>query len=1170
ETWIPAKLLTDHAGTSSLSLGTSINPPKAFFRLSLEGDPDSARLRADDDGDKIINLLEANAGEDAFETASSGDDDNDGIPDYWEQFHFQTLDHDGSYVDTAGGLTLTQAYAAGTDPKTIDSDGDGESDLVEITNGTNQDYDETRDDPNGDYDGDGLTNAQEHAASTFPKDDDSDDDNVKDGEDSWPRDEKFIHAPASESYALIDLSGANKLPHPVTGSYDGETFSVQVDDFSGVLLSYATVEATLGTTTTRNLVNKYYNWNGVLDPPAFNGNKTAAEVKPHSGNPAVNLIINNLFRAHLTRSGIIQFIGEFGYESPSLHAEEDATFVTELKAAYAPSNAGFNTQNPGQAVTTLSDSFLDPLIAGPINWVYINVQNSEYSDTPLLYVEARQSHDETAHQRVASLVKDGTKIYTGIDDENLGDSVNIYNYSGSGIGNTGTAVYKNEGDPNKYALISDTGTVDTLPLGQGSQYGVISMDGEDVLASDTNEGPKAYSLDKGASTHPSMAWNPNLRKLEAVSFIGKSSEELIILQSNQTGILINGTIKTADELLGDQAEGWTDVKLDDINSNGMIVGTALHSPQGGTPARKVVALLKVDVAVDGNRDGEIGFASAADKTTEEEPFEFWLNNDNDQGLGDDANDNEPLAGQEDYLNSLIDGHRDLEDFARLHLGLGSIFKHLKDGSLELKFAFSQDGLIDTPAVNIWGGLELEDDNGGTGYLEDHDTAVTCYVQSLNNAPWRVTNNTAVEVPTAYWQDFADDTEDFYFLFEGAGEGLGHLVLELHGNGQKLGEASGVWLDLKDIEDMYEHFFVGNIEGMSASSINAIDPADVSQSFVDSHFKYDSPEEDEEEDYILFVHGWRMLPWEKVGYAETSFKRLYWQGYKGRFGTVSWPTEHTPRLEWVPGGPPADVYNYYRSERKARLSSEAVRSLLLSLNSRDSGAYNGRVRAFAHSMGNVVLSETFRNHDLAGGSPLVETYVASQAASTAHGYDQARPELMTNVAIATPNLHAQFPVGSGSTEPYYFRIDSAAPDIVNFHNYEDVALSGWELAKYFKPTLGYGWGELPDGAAGWTTEKWWYRGIIIDANPAYLSGAILQTPFNRYEILAMAADSHSKALGAAVYSGYNVGGPIDESRNVDLNSQFSFGDDHSAQFLSSNIKRKDYWLELLRNFGLAEN
>jgi hypothetical protein len=33
----------------------------------------------------------------------------------------------------------------------------------------------------------------------------------------------------------------------------------------------------------------------------------------------------------------------------------------------------------------------------------------------------------------------------------------------------------------------------------------------------------------------------------------------------------------------------------------------------------------------------------------------------------------------------------------------------------------------------------------------------------------------------------------------------------------------------------------------------------------------------------------METWEKDRYAETAFKRLYWQGYQGRFGSFRWPT-----------------------------------------------------------------------------------------------------------------------------------------------------------------------------------------------------------------------------------------------------------------------------------------
>ena len=42
-------------------------------------------------------------------------------------------------------------------------------------------------------------------------------------------------------------------------------------------------------------------------------------------------------------------------------------------------------------------------------------------------------------------------------------------------------------------------------------------------------------------------------------------------------------------------------------------------------------------------------------------------------------------------------------------------------------------------------------------------------------------------------------------------------------------------------------------------------------------------------YILHVHGYNMALWEKDHFGETEFKRLYWQGYQGRFGVFRWPT-----------------------------------------------------------------------------------------------------------------------------------------------------------------------------------------------------------------------------------------------------------------------------------------
>jgi hypothetical protein len=83
---------------------------------------------------------------------------------------------------------------------------------------------------------------------------------------------------------------------------------------------------------------------------------------------------------------------------------------------------------------------------------------------------------------------------------------------------------------------------------------------------------------------------------------------------------------------------------------------------------------------------------------------------------------------------------------------------------------------------------------------------------------------------------------------------------------------GVWFDLKDIKKMYQHFTVATPDntfmGMevmnpstAATEINGVSKTDLDEIGLD-------------DDYILFVHGWRMKAWERRDFAETACKRLY--------------------------------------------------------------------------------------------------------------------------------------------------------------------------------------------------------------------------------------------------------------------------------------------------------
>ena len=112
----------------------------------------------------------------------------------------------------------------------------------------------------------------------------------------------------------------------------------------------------------------------------------------------------------------------------------------------------------------------------------------------------------------------------------------------------------------------------------------------------------------------------------------------------------------------------------------------------------ILCVLPVNLAVDANRDGEITY-DEKDTTTQERPFRFWLNNDDDPyTLGEDvetAMKKDELSPPEfaDWWSSPtlghIDGVRDLEDFTRLHVRLPSaIVQRAKTGELQVGFKWA--------------------------------------------------------------------------------------------------------------------------------------------------------------------------------------------------------------------------------------------------------------------------------------------------------------------------------------------------------------------------------------------------------------------------------------------------------------------------------------------------
>ena len=126
---------------------------------------------------------------------------------------------DGGADWDGDGLTNAEEQEAGTNMDNADSDGDGLPDGWESSNGLDplQGGDGGNDD-----DGDGLTNAQEYAKGTLPQEGDTDGDGQSDGQDPFPTD------PANGEFTDSDGDGIPDVYDPDfrqngDGSGNGQT-----------------------------------------------------------------------------------------------------------------------------------------------------------------------------------------------------------------------------------------------------------------------------------------------------------------------------------------------------------------------------------------------------------------------------------------------------------------------------------------------------------------------------------------------------------------------------------------------------------------------------------------------------------------------------------------------------------------------------------------------------------------------------------------------------------------------------------------------------------------------------------------------------------------------------------------------------------------------------------
>jgi hypothetical protein len=596
----------------------------------------------------------------------------------------------------------------------------------------------------------------------------------------------------------------------------------------------------------------------------------------------------------------------------------------------------------------------------------------------------------------------------------------------------------------------------------------------------------------------------------------------------------------------------------------------------------------VKLVLDVNHDGVMNTSvSGPDNTSPSSPYVFWsdqnfdrfvLDSDDNAFYDDDVPISSPVANslytgkptpdcsfQNGAGNRVIPCARDLQDFARLWVcGITTnLLSNLPPGFIiSLSWgdvAYPNPGY---PTIDLF---VAADPDGGIGYLTN-STIASEQVDSLSS-PYIGRLGPGGSIPLNSY----DGSGNLiwlgnHFIWCGVSNGTAGLTLTIaDGNGNTIAQTT-TYIQIVDIKNLYERWTVGDKPGQTPKSAAKIADNDLPDP-TQLPFQYASPE-DTNTPYILYVHGWNMEIWEKDRFAESAFKRLYWQGYQGRFGVFRWPTSYGFTGDF------SQLFNnqqmkdnFDNSECFAWLAGTGLLNKLNDLNTQ----YPRHVYMLAHSMGNVVAGEALRR---AGNNQVVNTYVASQAAVTAHTYDTNIANYSFTVTYGssqynfgphTPNIYGNWFAGNNS---------GGAGHVINFYNANDYALSRlhWQLDQLFKP----------DQVVVTPSTVWTYRysGNANDPAPwnhfyktnvlagGTVSFDIVNSLTNRYEVMAYAAQTYTTALGAT--PGVHNVVDIDLTRSAPTriwppdSSQIPYSAHfwHSSEFRGDYSPMQGYWTELL--------
>lgn len=269
-------------------------------------------------------------------------------------------------------------------------------------------------------------------------------------------------------------------------------------------------------------------------------------------------------------------------------------------------------------------------------------------------------------------------------------------------------------------------------------------------------------------------------------------------------------------------------------------------------------------------------------------------------------------------------------------------------------------------------------------------------------------------------------------------------------------------------------------------------------------------------HIIFVHGWNMSFEGVQSYGKTTFKRLWWQNYKGTFSVFYWSTYHS-------------ITSYNESEFRAWEYGESLKNYIAQKTSE-----GFQISTAAHSMGNFVVGSALNK----GAN--ITIYALMNAAVPAECFDgraEIRDAFTDGISFGnSTNEQRRVLAYLGALS------EASSTQFVNFYLEGDSATGFWwnQNRNYMKPDADY------EVSAHDILPYCWN----------VLTGDVRVLNY-RHEAMSMCDKPYSRATGREAKINFSSLLP---TQNEDL-GLFGFGEEHSAQFVFALQDTFKFWENL---------